>query len=90
MKRMQRTPSQVTGYRIEEMDGELLLFHPESTATVYMNQTAALVWQLCDGERPIQDIVDILNEGFAETGQDLKSDIRKALESFKSHGALTY
>ncbi len=84
----QSIPTPVDGYRVEEIDGELLLYHPQSTATVYMNSTAALVWQLCDGKREVSEIVDILSESFPDSGSDLGDDVLKALDSFHDQGAL--
>jgi hypothetical protein len=83
-------PEPVTGYRIEEMDGELLLYHPQSTATVYMNNTAALVWQLCDGSREVAEIIDLLSESFPESHEGIRADVVKALESFSAQGALKF
>jgi hypothetical protein len=86
----QSRPAPVEGYRVEEMDGELLLYHPQSTATVYMNNTAALVWQLCDGSREVAEIIDILSESFPEPGDTLRHDIFQALDAFRSQGAMRF
>ncbi len=85
-----RKPKPAQGYRVEEMDGELLLFHPQSTATVYMNQTAALVWQLCDGARDVNEILGILSDSFPEAYTNLEQDVLTALRSFQKQGALHY
>ncbi len=84
----QSIPKPVDGYRVEEIDGELLLYHPQSTATVYMNNTAALVWQLCDGQREVGEIVEILGESFPESGEHLGEDVLRAITSFHDNGAL--
>lgn len=84
----QSVPRPVDGYRVEEIDGELLLYHPQSTATVYMNNTAALVWQLCDGQRDVAEIVDILAESFPESDSRVDDDVLRALTSFREQGAL--
>ena len=81
-------PTPVAGYRVEEMDGELLLYHPQSTSTVYMNQTAALVWQLCNGERETTEIISILEESFPNVKASVRDDVITALNSFSKHGAL--
>ena len=81
-------PTPAEGYRIEEMEGEILLFHPKSTATVYMNQTAALVWQLCDGNRSVADIVSILTQSFPDEDSRINSDVLSALDMFQNQGAL--
>ena len=82
------TPAPVDGYRVEEMDGELLLYHPQSTSTIYMNNTAALVWQLCDGTRDVAAIIDILTESFPDSRDGIEDDVKKALETFLNQGAL--
>lgn len=70
------------------MDGELLLYHPQSTATLYLNNTAALVWQLCDGSRTVEEIVEILSESFPDSGGGMDKDVLDALTSFRDQGAL--
>lgn len=84
----QATPVPAEGYRVEEMDGELLLYHPQSTATLYLNNTAALVWQLCDGARTVAEIVEILSESFPDSGGGMDRDVLDALTSFRDQGAL--
>ena len=85
----QSIPKPLEGYRVEEMDGELLLYHPQSTATIYMNQTAALVWQLCDGEREVAEIIAILAESFPDAEPSVNSDVMTTLKMFQQQGALS-
>ncbi|MFT5112463.1 MAG: hypothetical protein ACI8P9_001787 [Parasphingorhabdus sp.] len=82
-------PKPADGYRIEEMDGELLLYHPQSTSTVYMNQTAALVWQLCDGNRDVDEIISILTQSFPEADASVNKDVITTLNMFTDQGALS-
>jgi hypothetical protein len=88
MNQLNEIPTPASGYRVEEMDGELLLYHPQSTATVYMNQTAALVWQLCNGDRSVGQIISILEESFPDLDTEVRADVLVALKSFSQHGAL--
>ena len=77
-------------YQLEELDNELLLYHPAETKTVYMNETASLVWQLCDGERSVGDIIDLLRESYPEAGDGLQDDVHRTLDVFVQHGAISY
>lgn len=77
-------------FTLEQLDNELLLYHPTKTTTVYMNETASLVWQLCDGKRTVGEIVELLSESFPEAGEDLVSDIEKTLDTFSQHGAIEF
>jgi predicted DNA-binding protein (MmcQ/YjbR family) len=77
-------------YQLEELDNELLLYHPAKTKTLYMNETASLVWQLCDGARSVGEIIDLLRESYPEAEDSLPEDVRRTLEVFLEHGAISY
>ena len=49
-------PRRKPDYRLEAIDNELLLYHPAETKILYCNETASLIWQLCDGQRTLQEI----------------------------------
>ena len=38
-----RTPKKKQDFRLEEVDNELLLYHPVRTTALYLNDTAALI-----------------------------------------------
>lgn len=75
-------------FTLEQLDDELLLYHPTKTTTVYMNQTASIVWQLCDGKRTVGEITELLRESFPEAGDELTVDVEKTLDTFSQHGAI--
>ena len=81
-------PRRVSGYLMETMDNELLLYHPAETQVMYCNQTASLIWQLCDGERTVQGIIDLLVEAYPEAAQDIAQDVQATLRQFADHGAV--
>jgi hypothetical protein len=84
-----RPPSRRDGYRIEAIDGELLLHHPGETKVVYCNETAALVWHLCDGRRTPRDIMDLLAAVFPDVAADVAHDVTAAIEQLRSSDVLT-
>jgi len=77
-------------FKLEELDNELLLYHPAKTKTVYMNETASLVWQLCDGQRSIGDISELLKESFPEAADRVAEDVESTLKTFAEHGAIEF
>jgi pyrroloquinoline quinone biosynthesis protein D len=79
---------QTTGFFIEEMEGEILLYKTGTHKAVYLNETAALVWKLCDGERTVREIANLLAEGFANC-EDLDQDVEKAIHSLLREGAVS-
>ncbi len=85
-----QVPRRVEEYQIEEIDGELLLYNAGSLETIYLNEPAAIVWYLCDGERSIGDIVGLLAESYPDASESIASDIRDILQSFEDHGCVAF
>jgi hypothetical protein len=81
-------PRQQPDYRLEEIDGELLLFHPGRTQILYCNETASLIWQLCDGRRTVEAIIALLVEAFPEEADSIAGDVEATLQRFVQHGAV--
>ena len=75
-------------YRLEEVDGELLLYHPGSTKILYCNETASLIWQLCDGTRGEKEIVRDLSEAYPESADAIEGDVRETLQQLLDNDAL--
>lgn len=82
-------PRRVEGYAIEQLDSEVLLYDPRRTAVIYLNWTALLVWQLCDGRRSSADIVDLLARAFHDSSR-VAEDVAAALELLSGQGVVTF
>ena len=76
-------PRLVTGARLQYDDvrEEHVLLIPEGV--VKLNPTAAEVLELCDGERSLEDIGDILSERYQA---DVRDDIRELVEAMAEQG----
>jgi hypothetical protein len=76
------------GYFVEEMDGECLLYRLGAHKAIHLNETASLIWKLCDGTRSIQDIVAFLGQQYPDSRDDLSADVGEAVEMLIREGAL--
>lgn len=85
-----RIPKQKTGYHLEELDGEMLLYHPAETKTIYLNGTGALIWNLCDGERTVAAIGGLLKENYPDAAYRIDEELVTTLDQFATHGAIEY
>jgi hypothetical protein len=83
-------PRRKPDYRLEEMDGELLLFHLAESQIMYCNETASLIWQLCDGGRTAQEIAGLLAAAYPEAGEMIAQDVESTLRQFAEHGAIEF
>ncbi|HHD56534.1 MAG TPA: PqqD family protein [Desulfobulbaceae bacterium] len=82
-------PRQNEGYMLEELDGELLLYHLDQTKTVYLNNSAAIVWHLCNGENSVGDIIAFLEEKYPEAVKEIAGDVQDTLLKLLDAGALS-
>ena len=85
-----KIPTQVAGYHLEQMDGELLLHHPGSTRTVYLNETATLIWQICDGQRTTEEIAQLLQGAFPGTDEVIAGQVDSTIRQLLEYGAIKF
>ena len=88
MKENEYHPKQCAGFQIEEIDGESVLFHPVRNVIIHANQTATLIWQLCDGERTVPQIVELLAEAYPESRQQIEDEVPHTIQELRGKGAL--
>lgn len=83
-------PLRQPDYRLETIDDELLLFHPAKTQVLYCNQSASVIWQLCDGQRTTQEIVTLLRDTYPEAANEIVEDVTATLQTFKDYDAIKF
>jgi len=81
-------PVQKPDYQLETLDGELILYHLGQTKILYCNETAALIWRLCDGQRTVSEITASLSEAYPEAAAGMASDVEETLQQFLEAGAI--
>ncbi len=87
---MSQRPRRKPDYCLEAIDNELLLFHPARAQILYCNETASLIWQLCDGQRSSEDIITLLVAAFPQTAEVIAADVVSTLQLFTQHGAIEW
>ena len=83
-----KIPRQRSGYQLEDFGAEVLLYHFAKTQVVYLNETASLIWRLCDGQRNIGEIRCLLQDAYPQVADGITQDLRSILEQFELHGAI--
>jgi Coenzyme PQQ synthesis protein D (PqqD) len=74
----------------ELLDGELLLYHRGETRAIYLNPTATIIWMLCDGKRPVQEIVDLIRESYPDANPELADDVLVTLTDLRDNHVLMW
>lgn len=72
-------------YLLERIDGETTIYHPTLTTAVYLNETGALIWELCDGTRTIGNIIELLSEHYPESSEQIETDVKQLIAQLIEH-----
>lgn len=66
---------------VQEMENELLIYDLKTNKAFCLNETSAMIWQMCDGLKSVKEISRSLNQ---KLNQSISEDlIWLALDSFK-------
>jgi hypothetical protein len=83
-------PRQKPDFKLEKMDDDLLLYHPDENKIFYCNETAALIWQLCNGERTPEEISALISAAYPEAADAIVAQVESTLRQFHEQGAIDY
>lgn len=65
---------------LEEMDDEILLYNPDNATTLYLNESSSLIWQLFDGQRTVDEIIELLQEHYPDARDQIRQDVLELVE----------
>lgn len=68
-------------FLLERLGDEIIVYHPTLTTSIYLNETGALVWQLCDGRRSVGETIDILRRLYPESEDRIEPEVCALLNS---------
>lgn len=83
------TPRRMPEYVLERTDSEYQLRHRGSDTAIYINETAALLWELCDGGKSVGNIKRMLLAAYPDAAESISPDVDKAISTLLGHGALS-
>ncbi len=66
---------------------EILVRDPATGKVHFLNGTAALIWECCDGATTLEDCVSRLRQAYSVPADaDLAADVRETLSGFRERG----
>ncbi len=74
---------------MEELDDEVLLYNPTNNKTLYINKSASVIWQLCNGEQSIEDIINMILDAYPSNEESLRRDILDTLKKLADNNAVS-
>jgi hypothetical protein len=78
----------VPGVRAMELDDDLSLYHSETGHALVLNGTASAIWRLLDGERDLDDVVELLAAAYRTEPDAIRDDVRRVVAELTEHGFL--
>jgi hypothetical protein len=74
--------------RVEKVDSDLLAYHPQGDRILQLNETAAVIWGLCDGQRTVQEISRLLEEAYPDDAEQIHADLPIILKALEEEGCI--
>lgn len=68
---------------------EILLDSPTTNATYSLNPSALAIWELCDGQSTIDQILQTMQQHYDGNDVDLHADLLRTMRQFQQSGFLT-
>lgn len=80
-------PRPKPGYELAELEGECMLYNGAHAKALYLNETASMIWKLCDGQRSVETIEGLLGDAYPDA-PELRHDVAAAFRQLIEHGAV--
>lgn len=69
-----------------EVDGEIVIVHPEKGEISAINRTGAMIWSLTDGTKSLREIGEALARRFGQDEAEVLPHVERFAESMLSLG----
>lgn len=81
--------SQVAGLDVNEVQDGFVVYHPEQDRVHYLNTTAAVIFEYCDGLQTEDEIITKVAAAF-DVPPARQGEIRACLENLKQEGLVAH
>jgi len=80
-------PKHIDDLDLSPADDGYIIYQPLSDRVHFLNPTAVLILELCNGENSPEQIVDLVKQAYGLPDAPVK-DVHEALKQFKADGLL--
>lgn len=75
-------PKRRADLTIREVDGEVIVLNHRLGEIHQLNATASFVWNLCDGQKSVEDIISLVAREYGGSAVEVDMDIRRVIVQF--------
>lgn len=76
-------PMRRDGYHLGRIPCCEVLQDEKNQNVLVLNETGALIWRLCDGDRNVAAMIQMIGDSFAEPLESVARDVNRALDTFR-------
>ena len=80
--------SQAQNCLLEKVDNDVLLYNPENTMTLHLNDSSSLIWQMLDGKIRVSELIALLQQQFPESQAQIEQDVMEVLVKMLESGVI--
>jgi Coenzyme PQQ synthesis protein D (PqqD) len=84
---MQENPKQIAGLDVDETEEGYIIYEPDKDRVHYLNPTAALILELCNGTNSVVGIAELVQEAYA-LAEPPTQTVQDVLIQMKDEGLL--
>ena len=71
-----------------QVEDESLLYDTATHNVIYLDAPALVIWRLCDGERSVREIAQLIEEAYPQSRESIAADVQKTVDVLANAGAL--
>jgi len=71
-----------------EIDGEVVIISPDDSQVHELNETASLIWKFADGKHSVDQIAEVVAEGYEVPVEVAQADVRELIEMLSAKSLL--
>ena len=76
-------PRRSDGVLAQEAQGQTVLLRLDDGSYYALDDVGARVWELCDGQRSLEEIVAVMREEFAAPTEEIAADVQEFVEELR-------
>lgn len=85
---LQAVPRRKPGYRLARIPCCYLLKDADGKTVLKLNDSSVLIWELCNGELNIGEMIQMLAESYPEAAAEMHKDVLRALDELNEEAVI--
>ena len=82
-------PRQLPGFTVKKIPCCYLLHHKDRQDAVKLNVTGMMIWQVCNGDWTVGEIIEALQQSYPDAADGMAKDVYRALDNLLDEQVIT-